>query len=117
MTTRFALIAALLAISIGRAQIMINSARMSASQKTFDPIPRETQLKCDVSPLRPALNFSLRFQAGYLVRVPMSQYIGAGHRWSVFVRITPDPGTQPVYMVDRVAIPEVPKTRAESEFG
>src|SRR6266496_2385141 len=114
---RLVLIAALLATGSGRAQTMMNPARLSASLKSFDPIPGEPQLKCDVSPLRPTLNFSLRFQAGYLVRVPMSQYLGAGHSWAVFTRITPDPSGQPVYMGDRLGIPEVPKTKVEVEFG
>jgi hypothetical protein len=114
---RFALVLALLAASLGRAQMIINPARLSASAKSFEPAQDERQLKCDVSPLRPSLNFSLRFQAGYLVRVPMSQYFGPGHRWAVFVRITPEQGAQPVYLIDRIAIPEVPKTKVELEFG
>src|ERR1044072_3100611 len=114
---RLVLFAVLAGCTSGRAQMIMNPARMSASLKNFDAVSGEQPLKCEVSPLRPALNFSLRFQAGYLVRVPMNQYLGAGHFWSVYTRITPEPGGQSVYLMDRLGIPEVPKTKVELEFG
>src|ERR1041384_641281 len=117
MQMRLALIAALLIAANGRAQMIMNPARMSGSSKNFDPRPGEPQLKCEVTPLRPTLNFSLRFQAGYAARVPLAQYAGASHTWAVYTRITPDGSSQPVYMVDRLRLPEIPKTKAEAEFG
>jgi len=96
---------------------MVSPASLNAAQKSFEPVPGESQLKCELSPLQPALNFSLRFQAGYLVRVPMNQYLGKGHHWIAAARITPDENGRPAYLFDRLAIPEVPKTRVELEFG
>jgi hypothetical protein len=56
------------------------------------PQPNEQALRCDVSPIKPSLNFSFRYQAGYTVAVPMNQYLGSGHGWSMLTRITPEGG-------------------------
>ena len=66
--------------------------------------------------MRPLLNFSFRFQAGYLVRVPMEQYFGPGHRWGIVTRITPEGGS-PVYFGNNFRLPDVPKTRNSAEIG
>ena len=38
----------------------------------FDPHPGDKPLHCDVTPIHPALNFSFRFQSGYVFRVPLN---------------------------------------------
>jgi hypothetical protein len=75
-------------------------------------------LRCEVTPLHPALNFGFRFQAGYVVRVPLSQYFGPGHSWGILVRIAPDGGDRrPVYLATRLRLPNVPKSKADAEVG
>jgi hypothetical protein len=83
----------------------------------------EKPLRCDVHPIRPALNFTFRFQAGYVVTVPMKQYIGTGNVWAILTRITPQNGSQgdaakPVYLIDVIRLPPITEaTKAEAESG
>jgi len=71
----------------------------------------EREIRCDVLPIRPRLNFGFRFQAGYIVRVPLNQYSGAGHSWAVVTKITPENGDRkPVYLVSVMKLPVIPKT-------
>jgi hypothetical protein len=74
-------------------------------------------LKCQVEPLRPVLDFSFRFHAGYTAWVPLNQYRGPGHKWIVVVRIQQELAGQPVYLVERLRLPDVPDTRVEGEAG
>ena len=74
----------------------------------FDPRPGEPRLRCEVAPVKPSLGFTFRFQAGYEMRVPLSQYTGEGHRWTVAVRVTPEGGL-PVYFVQRFRLPKIPE--------
>jgi hypothetical protein len=75
-------------------------------------------LRCSISPIHPQLNFSFRYQAGYLISIPMNQFEGKGHRWRLLTRITPEDGDQrPVYLVAGYRLPEVPKTKVEFQVG
>ena len=98
------------------AQSVVNIDRMSPAMRNFEWRPDDQPLACSVSAIKPALNFGFRFQAGYIVSVPMNQYRGTGHRWTVLLRITPESGN-PVYLLSRYRLPEVPKTNAEVEVG
>jgi hypothetical protein len=97
-------------------QVLLDPARVPASLLDFGPKSGEKSLSCQVRPLRPTLDFSFRFQAGYMVRVPMNQFAGKNHQWGVVVRVTPEKGT-PVYFGLRTRLPEVPKTTVELELG
>jgi hypothetical protein len=105
----------LLAVA-ARGQVLLNSARVAPGLLDFNAKPDDKPLRCEVRPLRPTLDFSFRFQAGYMVRVPMNQFPGKGHVWGVVVRVTPEGGT-PVYFGHRTRLPEVPKTTSELELG
>ena len=105
---------ALLCAGTAWAQAIVDPARIPDDLKRF-AVPADARpLRCDASSLRPVLNFSFRFQAGYLVRVPMDQYRGPGHTWFIWERITPegDP-TRAVYLGDRFTLPDVPKTNID----
>jgi hypothetical protein len=109
---------ALLLASAGTAQVIVDPARVKSLAKSLEPQAGEKLLRCEVTPIKPALNFGFRFQAGYVVRVPMSQYSGAGHGWAMLTRITPEGGgQQPVYLAGRVRLPPIPKTKIEFEVG
>jgi hypothetical protein len=109
---------ALLLASACAAQVIANPARFGSTLKALEPRADEERLRCEVTPIRPSLNFGFRFQAGYVVHVPMNQYSGAGHGWAIVTRITPeDGGQQPVYLVGRVRLPSIPKTRINVEVG
>ena len=86
--------------------------------KALDLQADEKPLRCEVTPIKPSLNFSFRFQAGYVVHVPMDQYSGPGHGWAMLTRITPEGGgQQPVYLATRVRLPPIPKTKVAVEVG
>ncbi len=111
-----ALACCVLSTAGGGAQSIVNIDRMPAAMRNFEWRPDDQPLSCSVSMIKPALNFGFRFQAGYVVRVPMSQYRGTGHRWTVLMRVTPSTG-KAVYFVSRYRLPDVPKTTTEVEVG
>jgi hypothetical protein len=109
---------ALLLASACAAQAIVDSAKFGSIFKNLERQAGEKPLLCEVTPIKPALNFGFRFQAGYVVRVPMSQYSGPGHGWAMVTRITPEGGgQQPVYLASRVRLPPIPKTKIELEVG
>ena len=104
----------LLCAGVACAQSILDPARIPDSFKRFAVAPDSTPLRCNASYIHPVLNFSFRFQAGYTVRVPMDQYLGPGHTWVVFERITPEgEPDKAVYVGDKFLLPDVPKTRVE----
>jgi hypothetical protein len=107
---------ALLAAGAAFAQRLIDPARIPNLVKMLDPQPGEHALRCDAGPLKPSLNFSFRFQGGFIARVPMDQFEGSGHRWTLLSRVTPQ-GRPPVYFLNSVRLPAVPKTKIELQFA
>jgi hypothetical protein len=109
-------IACLLA-SACAAQVIVDPARFGSIVKALERQADEKPLRCEVTPIRPSLNFGFRFQAGYVVRVPMNQYSGPGHGWGMVTKITPEGDQPPVYLASRIGLPSVPKTKVEVEMG
>ena len=116
---RYALLLALAACMAARAQSIVNPNRLRGPIALMENAQAgERALRCDVSPIKPSLNYSFRYQAGYTVTVPMSQFLGSGHGWTTLTRITPEGGTRkPVYLISRVPLPQVPKTNVEVRVG
>jgi hypothetical protein len=114
---RLALIAVLFAPALAPAQTLLDPSRVNNLLPLLEPAPADRHLQCDVTPLKPQLNYSFRFQAGYAVSVPMSQYQGSGHWLATLIAITPDSTTRPVYLGSRLHLPEVPKTKADMSLG
>jgi hypothetical protein len=111
---RFAFVALLIAGTAAWGQYVISperAARMLAAHAADRP------LRCEVIPIPAQLSFSFRFQAGYVVRVPMKQYFGPGHRWTVLVRVTPERAQAPIYLSNTVRLPNIPKTKNTGETG
>src|ERR1041385_5699471 len=79
---------ALVVCVLAHGQSLVNPARLNPSTANFDPVPNEQRIKCDVTPLRPLLNFSFRFQSGYRVQIPLSPYAGGTHNFSQLLRVT-----------------------------
>jgi hypothetical protein len=113
---RFFLIVTL-AYSAAIAQDLIDPAKHAAFAGYFDAHKDDRPLRCEVIAIRPALNFSFRFQAGYVFRVPMNQYQGPGHRWNVLTRVTRQGGGAPSILGAEYRLPRVPKTKAVAELG
>jgi hypothetical protein len=101
------------------AQVIIDPSRLSPTLKQAVEHPeRNPPLKCEVTPIRPMLNFGFRFQAGYVARVPLKQYRGPGHAWAIVSKITPEESPdQPVYLVTTATLPDIPKTNQHAESG
>ena len=116
---RRALILALAICTAAPAQSIVNPNRLRGIIAQLEGAQAgEQALRCDVSAIKPALNFSFRYQAGFMVAVPMNQYIGSGHGWRILTRITPEGGDRtPVYLVSRIPLPQVPKTNVEVRVG
>jgi hypothetical protein len=106
----------LLPAPVVRGQFVVNPERLPAALRNLEWRPDDQALNCSVSMVRPSLNFGFRFQSGYVVRVPMNQYRGKGHRWSILARVTPE-GGKPVHFLSRYNLPEIPRTNTELEVG
>ena len=100
-------ILALAASAAAFSQAVVEPAKIREILKHLEPREGEQTLRCEVIPIKPALNFSFRFQAGFIVRVPLNQYFGPGHRWVLLIRVTPE-GGQPVYLMSVIRLPDVP---------
>jgi hypothetical protein len=100
------------------AQSIVDPNTIPRAMSRFEPRPDDRGLVCSVTQFGPALNFSFRIQAGYIVRVPMNQYFGPRHAWFTLIRLTPEGGDhKPVFLASRVRLPDVPKTKVEVEIG
>jgi hypothetical protein len=114
---KWAAIALLLPACCG-AQIVVNGGRMRRLPALIEPKPGEVALRCEVTPIKPSLNYGFRFQAGYRVSVPARQFEGKGHSWSVLTRITPQvEGAAPIYLLDRQRLPDIPKSNVDLFSG
>lgn len=116
---RYALILALAASTAAPAQRIVNPSRLGTVIAQLEGEPAGEQgVRCEVSAIKPSLNYSFRYQAGYTVTVPMNQYSGSGHWWRTLTRITPEGGGgKPVYLISRLPLPPVPKTNVEVSVG
>ena len=117
---RCVLILALAACITASAQSIINNPnRLRNVIAQLESAPEgEQTLHCEVSPTKPTLNFSFRYQAGYVVTVPMSQYLGSGHGWTMLTRVTPEGGDRKaVYLLSRIPLPRIPKTNVAVNLG
>ena len=97
------------------AQTVVSSADVPGiRERLAEQNQNERILRCDVNISKAELNFGLRFQAGYLLRVPLVQYSGFGHSWQIVLRITPK-GGEPSYLMDRFELPPMvdPQSTAE----
>jgi hypothetical protein len=117
---RRALILALAAGTMAPAQSIVNPNRLRGFIAQLEAGRADEQaLRCQVTIIKPSLNFSFRYQSGYMATVPMNQFSGSGHGWAMLTRITPQGGTRkPVYLMTQIGLPPVPKTKMEARvFG
>jgi hypothetical protein len=113
------LIAGLVAVPGMLAQSLIEPGRITPQlTRAFRVNPVEEALRCDVTPVQPALDFRFRFQTGYSISVPMDQYLGPHHGWIIVTRVTPPDSKPASYLVARVPLPDVPATNIKMDlFG
>jgi len=99
------------------AQSVTSPSQLPDSVTNFGPGTAHGALPCAVEILQPALNFASRFQAGYLLRVPLHAYSGGGHLYVLF-QVTPQDGNrQPVLFADSIELPEDRPDATEEVHG
>src|SRR3982750_1836964 len=73
------------------------------------------KLNCHVQTYRPFLDFSFRFEAGYVVRCPLGQFEGKETTIASYTRVSPIRGA-PLTLGGRFQIPAIPQAR-RSDFN
>jgi hypothetical protein len=100
-----------LTVSSGRAQLPLtpDTVRLfgGAVEHNFHARP----LSCHAEPTKPFLDFSFRFEAGYIVRCALNQFAGKETRLASMLRITPR-GGKPVHLGEAFSIPAMPDSAA-----
>lgn len=68
-----------------------------------------SDLQCRVEPLEPRMDFELKFQAGYLIHVPMAELAADGERLNVLLRIRPfaAEASDAVYFTQHFDVPPI----------
>ena len=95
-------------------QSLVEPERVAAMRQAFEAAVSAPRLRCQISPVRPALSFGFRFQNGYTIDTPLAQFLGSGHGLTVHTRVTAE-GREPVYLTQTEALPAVPETKLEVE--
>lgn len=109
---------AILLSSLGWAQSLVNPQDMPRVMTRFEPHTDDRPLACTVTTYGPALNFSFRLQAGYVVRMPLRQFAGPRHAWFTLIRVSPEAGEgKPVFLATKTRLPDVPPSSLEAETG
>jgi hypothetical protein len=106
---------AVLTVSLGMtgsAQVTYESKYETVLRKAFDADPGASRLECEVTPIRPVLDFSLRFQTGFAIDLPSDQFDRPHSFGVVVLRVTPEHG-QPAYLMSRVSLPDTAKTKLD----
>ena len=99
------------------AQSVTSPAQLPEVVKDFGPGTEHGRLPCAIEILNPVLNFGSRFQAGYMVRLPLHEYSGGGHLYVLF-QVTPQEGDrQPVLFVDTIDLPDDRPDSTEEVHG
>jgi hypothetical protein len=106
----------LMVCGVGSSQSLVAPAQIADAQEAFEAAAIAKPLRCEITAVRPALDFSLRFQTGYLIDVPFNQFRGFGHELTVFVRVTSE-GGDPRFLVRTGKLPEVPDTKLQAEIA
>jgi len=100
----FCALVTLLAIPAA-AQFPANDSDIALVNKFLDEKPEHPDtLKCDIKAWQPFLDFAFRFEAGYIVRCPLREFVSTGNTVVSFVRITPESGT-PIVLGDAYQLP------------
>ena len=116
MSVRAILLTLLVTAGVARTQPVLDPGQIQKLIPILQPARGERALACDVSVIKPSLNYSFRFQAGYSVSVPMSLYEGSGHALAILLSVTPDGGGKPVYLGNHMLLPAIPKTKNDLNF-
>ena len=100
------------------AQTAVGPGQVTRLLHDFEPNPGDQPLRCEVTTLGPILNFAFRFEAGYTLHVPFSQYRDTVDGWRVLTTITPEDGNrQRTFLLARYQPSEVTKTELNFDIA
>jgi hypothetical protein len=87
-----------LAVVAAAQTLLDDSAKIADARKLLDNF-QGRRAGCDVLPMRPQLDFSLRLESGYYWRLNLNQSEVARQKWIVLARVTPQDGNRrPAYL-------------------
>ena len=114
-------VASILQAGIGLAisafgQSLVEPERIPHVRQLFATAASAPQLRCEISPVLPALTFGFRFQAGYKLDISLDQFRGSAHALSVHTRVTPQ-GRAPVYLTKTEMLPDFPEAKVGAVTG
>jgi hypothetical protein len=81
----------------------------------FEPRAAEDFIHCEVTPIRPVIDFAFRFEAGYVFQVPQAQYAVPAKDWTVLASITPTQGA-PTYLIAHTSLAKAPLVRSNFQI-
>ncbi len=98
------------------AQELLTESSCSQLSTSFPKLGRRSPLKFFLKTTRPWLNYAFRFQAGYSIDIPLSQFVGTGNSIRVVAQVAPAGGSgAPVCFVQSAELPAV-SVGIKSEF-
>lgn len=96
------------------AQIALRSPRdLNTAERFLNGGGEREKLSCRLQPYKPFLDFSFRFESGYVVRCSLGQFEGKEATITAYTRVAPLNGT-PLVLGDRFQIPAIPEERRSS---
>ncbi len=96
------------------AQSLVNASNLAAVRAAFDH-PAAHAFKCEFFAAEPMLNYRLRFEAAFRIKLPLSQSEFLGTRAELRLRVTPD-GRQPVYLTSAQFLPAANGGQGAGEY-
>jgi len=87
------------------AQKAVTVDQLPAAVTRFDDSAIHAPLPCTIDPIKPMLNFGLRFQTGYVLHTSLDPYREGKHAWYIVFDVIPEGGGRPVYFLDSIDIP------------
>ena len=112
---RHAATAVFLLTGLVRAQAPVPPGDLAGVRHTFEPRPDEEFIRCDVTPIRPVIDFAFRFEAGYVFQVPQAHYAVPAKGWTVLTSITPEQG-EPTYLMAHTSLAKAPLVRSNFQI-
>ena len=91
------LLLAVLVSTLASAQDLLSSAEAERVNRTFDSLSGHDSLKCAILSWAPVLDFAFRFDAGYIIRCPFSEFAGKDTGLATYARVTPKGGAPVVF--------------------
>jgi hypothetical protein len=114
----FTAVALLAAAGPVMAQSVVPARRVPKEWLEFRALEGEGRIDCNLTQVKPRLNFSFRFQTGFVATFPGRQYVGRRHWIATFFRVTPaEKEREPVYFLSTTRLPDIPPNKVTLETG